>query len=488
METSSTSSSSTSSISTTSSSAHSVSCRHCPLLGSPHSAVSGRRREPRCDETANVAASIPRAPSPLVDTPVEAGTQGLRSTASATFLEAGLVAGGAPWRLLRLSGAVDGRRLSAGETVDPVASGEDAFARTLVAAGLLRPRLRAHRDVDDVDVVIPVHDDAVALRQLLLQLSGLARHGGRRRIDEPDVSRRVRAQFTASPCPPRGQRRPCRGPQRRGARDVDDRWSGSSTPTSSLDDPRQRCASTGRAHFDDPLVARGGAADSRRCRGLSCATGSSTTSARWTWVRPAASWSRCGRIPYVPQCLSDGATRRLRRRASTSALRSVRTSTSSGACTTRVARSLRRAARRHASRPRQRGGRGSPRRLDYGRSSARLARRHGDAHGPVRVDPGPLVGVARLLLAAGPCSALRGPSAVARPDCCERAPETIDGDARRRDERHQAGLIGAGGPLARAVVRTYGPLLVLAALRAPWLRRTRWPCSSWARRGGGAHE
>jgi len=90
----------------------------------------------------------------------------------AKFLDRDLLSGGSPWRLLRLPGgsrAVAERWVGGGE----VRAGEERFARTLVQQGLLHPRYRSAARVDDVDVVVPVHNDVDALAALLESLQGL---------------------------------------------------------------------------------------------------------------------------------------------------------------------------------------------------------------------------------------------------------------------------------------------------------------------------
>ncbi len=54
-----------------------------------------------------------------------------------------------------------------------VGAGEERFARTLVQQGLLHPIYASVDAVDDVDVVIPVHNDVDALEGLLESLRGL---------------------------------------------------------------------------------------------------------------------------------------------------------------------------------------------------------------------------------------------------------------------------------------------------------------------------
>jgi len=92
--------------------------------------------------------------------------------ADAEFLDRNFLVGGAPWRLLRLPGSSLGVA-QRWKTGDVVRRGEERFARTLIRQGLLHPIYAHDAPLDDVDVVIPVHNDIGSLRQLLAQLRGL---------------------------------------------------------------------------------------------------------------------------------------------------------------------------------------------------------------------------------------------------------------------------------------------------------------------------
>lgn len=121
-------------------------------------------------ETPFVSQHLPLAPSPT-EAPLPIGTR-VMLDAHARFLDRNLLSGGSPWRLLRLPGgshAVAERWQRGGE----VQAGEERFARTLVQQGLLHPLHETSTDVDDVDVVVPVLDDVDSLRVLLARLNGL---------------------------------------------------------------------------------------------------------------------------------------------------------------------------------------------------------------------------------------------------------------------------------------------------------------------------
>lgn len=85
-----------------------------------------------------------------------------------------LLWGGMPWRLLRLTaaGAQSLAALSTGEPVADVRSG--VLARRLVDAGLAHPRPPGPLPPNDLDVVVPVHDDVAHLDRCLAALTGLA--------------------------------------------------------------------------------------------------------------------------------------------------------------------------------------------------------------------------------------------------------------------------------------------------------------------------
>ncbi|MHB8335412.1 MAG: mycofactocin biosynthesis glycosyltransferase MftF [Acidimicrobiales bacterium] len=110
-------------------------------------------------------ASLPRT------APLPPGT--VLDFADATFPSRSLLAGGSPWRLVRLGerarATVD--RWRAGEHL---AATEGVLARTLVDSGLARPRWAPNQDRDAIDVVVPVHDDTDALERLLAGLDGFA--------------------------------------------------------------------------------------------------------------------------------------------------------------------------------------------------------------------------------------------------------------------------------------------------------------------------
>lgn len=87
------------------------------------------------------------------------------------FIAPGLVSGGSPWRLLRVPGA-SYEVLERWKSGARVGAGEERFARTLIQLGFLHARLETDHRLEDIDVVIPVRDDVASLDRLLGELSG----------------------------------------------------------------------------------------------------------------------------------------------------------------------------------------------------------------------------------------------------------------------------------------------------------------------------
>jgi hypothetical protein len=107
-------------------------------------------------------------------------------------------------------------------------------------------------------------------------------------------------------------------------------------------------------------------------------------------------------------------------------------------------------------------------RVSYGVSTAELARRHGQRLAPLRCDVWTAVAWASVLLSR-PTIGARIVS-VARRSLRARLQDSTDDADHVSSEVVTKGMVRAGGPLARGVVRTYGPLVLLAALH-PKLRR-----------------
>jgi mycofactocin system glycosyltransferase len=407
-----------------------------------------------------VADLTPLAPSPT-DTPLEAGTLVVFDD-EATFLDAGFVAGGAPWRLLRLPG---GSRTVAErwKRGGPVRAGEERFARTLVQQGLLHPVYRADGDVDDVDIVIPVKDDVDSLRQLLEQLRGLhvtvIDDGTVNPVLVADCARRfdaalIRLETNVGPA---------------GARNA-----GVAATTRplvcfldadvSLDDAPDTIRRLG-AQFQDPLLGacapriRGGAGDSARDR-FERRFSPLDMGAKNALVVPG------GPVGYVPSaCLmvrrtsfGEGFDERLRSGEDVDLAWRLHDRgwlvryVADVVVTHRARGSWRQWLRQ---------------RVDYGASSGELALRHGARMAPVRSDPWTLVAWTSVLLG----KPMIGARVVRVVRDHLRARISGEEDARGvADNVVNKAMIGAGGPLARALVRTFG-LAILALALHPRLRR-----------------
>ena len=107
-------------------------------------------------------------------------------------------------------------------------------------------------------------------------------------------------------------------------------------------------------------------------------------------------------------------------------------------------------------------------RVSYGASSSDLAQRYGSRLAPLRPDVWTLVAWASVL-AAKPMIGARVVR-VARGALRARLAHNTDDADHVSSEVVTKGMVRAGGPLARGVVRTFGPLVLLATLQ-PKLRR-----------------
>src|ERR1019366_4613679 len=107
-------------------------------------------------------------------------------------------------------------------------------------------------------------------------------------------------------------------------------------------------------------------------------------------------------------------------------------------------------------------------RVSYGASSSDLAQRYGARLAPLRTDVWTLVAWASVL-AAKPMIGARAVG-VGRGALRARLGDNTDDADHVSSEVVTKGMVRAGGPLARGVVRTFGPLVLLATLQ-PKLRR-----------------
>lgn len=404
---------------------------------------------------------IPVAPSP-VDAPIVIGTRVTLDT-DAKFLDRDLLAGGSPWRLLHLPG---GSRTVAERWVSGglVGAGEGRFARTLVQQGLLHPQFAIALQVDDIDVVVPVRDDVASLRALLTQLRGLHLTVVDDGSLHPGLVSECASQFDVTLVVLEENVGPA-GARNAGAKatsrpliwfvDVD------VTIDNALD-------VLGRlsAQFEDPLLGaiapriRGGAGTSlrdnfeQRFSPLDMGTRSGLVVSN-------------GPVSYVPSAcllvrrsaLGGGFDEGLRVGEDVDLVWRL----SDQGWLVRYVADL---VVVHRARGTWRNW--WSQRVSYGESTSELAKRHGSRLAPVRSDiwtfiawssvlaGKPMIGARIVRVARG---ALRSRLAASTDDADHVASEVVT-----------KGMVRAGAPLARAIVRTFGPLVLIAALH-PKLRR-----------------
>jgi mycofactocin system glycosyltransferase len=402
---------------------------------------------------------------PLIPTPPELplpeGTT-VRVDDNATFIDRDLVSGGSPWRLLRLRGPSRGivERWRAG---GPVRVGEERFARTLIRQGLIHPQFDLPLSREDIDVVVPVYGDVTALSSLLVQLAGyrvVVVDDGSRDSDAVD---RCAAEHGASL-----QRIAANeGPGH--ARNV-----GASATTGkylwfidvdvSLDDA-DRVARHLESAFNDPLVA----AAAPRVRGTDGPSlrehfeyrfGPLDMGSHSSLVVPG------GGVAYVPSaCLmvrrdafGDGFDASLRVGEDVDFVWRLHdhgwlVRYDATVDVAHPARSTWREWWQQRSR--------------YGASSAELAKRHGKRLAPLRADSWTLAAWASVLVGR-PALGARIVSG-ARLHAREKLFQLEDNPDLAANQVVTRNMVRAGGPLARAMVRTFGVALLLCALH-PRLR------------------
>ncbi|HEY1222150.1 MAG TPA: mycofactocin biosynthesis glycosyltransferase MftF, partial [Acidimicrobiales bacterium] len=383
--------------------------------------------------------------------------------ADATFLDRNFLVGGAPWRLLRLPGSsLDvAKRWKTGDVVRP---GEETFARTLIRQGFLFPQYSGESSLDDVDVVIPVHNNTTSLRQLLIQLEGLhvtvVDDGSPDPTFVRDCARQMSADLvrlawnlgaaSARNAGADATKRPflCF---------VDD--------DVSFTDARH-VLSRLRAEFQDPELGacaprvRGGEGPGIRDR-YERRFGPLDMGPRATIVIPG------GPVNYVPTaCLmvrrdafGVGFDEELRLGEDVDFIWRLHDHEWLVRYLTSVEVS-------HRARTTWRGW--WDQRVGYGRSSSELARRHGDRLAPMRADRWNLAAWLSVL-AGRPAVALRIVR-VGRDQLKDKLSDQADDPKELANQILFRTMIRSGGPLSRAVVRTYGLALLVAAIH-PRLRR-----------------
>lgn len=402
------------------------------------------------------------APIP-VDAPIPQGTA-VRLDDEAKFLDRDLLCGGSPWRLLRLPGGSKSVAQSWAEGGE-VGAGEGRFARTLVQQGLLHPLYASVDAVDNVDVIIPVHDDVASLRSLLATLGDFYVTV----VDDgsPD-------QLSVAKCAKEFKVDLVRLDENRGpgaARNAGTR--ATSRPLLwfldvdvVIDNPRDVLARL-QAHFADPLE---GAVAPRICG----AAGNSLRDHFEQRFSPLDVGLRSGlvvpngAITYVPSaCL-------VVRRASFGEGFDE---------TLRVGEDVDFVWRLHdqgwlvrfvaevtvGHRARSSWGSWWRQRVRYGQSSSELAKRHGERLAPLRVDAWTLAAWSSALVGK-PVVGLRILGA-ARDQLRERLGPTTDNPDQVAGELVGRGMVRAGPLMARAAVRTFGIAILLSTLHPKFRRR-----------------
>jgi len=397
-----------------------------------------------------------------MESPLPVGTR-VKLDERATLMDRDLLCGGSPWRLLRLSNrsrTTIERWREGGE----VRSGEERLARTLVQYGFLHAQFDIDLDIDEIEVVIPHYDQVDALARLLSQLDGFHVTV----VDDGSQARDAVARLVSSV----GAKLLCvdknAGPAR--ARNV-----GAATSTRrfvwfidadvSLFDTRD-VAQRLRAAFEDDLVAavspriRGVGGPSRRDR-FEIDFSPLDMGARSAIVVPGCP------VGYVPAAnllvrraaFGDGFDEALRVGEDVDFVwrlfdRGWQIRYDATAFVGHPARST------WPSWWRQR--------QAYGASSAKLARRHGARLAPLRIDTWTLI--AWLTALAGQPAVSVRVVLGARNFARDRFFSSEDDPSRVADAVVTRNMLRAGGPLARAIVRTFGVAVLMTSLNP----RLRW--------------
>ena len=412
-------------------------------------------------ETPLVSQHLPVAPLPTA-APLRIGTRVVLDS-HARFIDRNLLSGGSPWRLLRLPGgshAVATRWQRGGE----VQAGEERLARTLVQQGLLHPLHDATTDIDDVDIVIPVLNNVALLEALLAQLRGLHVTV----VDDGSTNREAVAQCAATFGAAYVRIHDNSGPgaaRNAGALvssrpllwflDVD----------TELSDARSLLFRLGE-QFADPLVA----AVAPRIRG---SAGSSLLDRFEQRFSPLDMGARGGlvvpgaAVSYVPSaCLlvrrasfGEGFDETLRVGEDVDFVWRLHDHGW-------LIRYVPKVVVEHRARATMR--EWWNQRVSYGTSSGELAKRHGIRVAPLRADSWTLFAWTSAF--AGKPLVGGRVARVARDRLRARFSDTTDDPEVVASELVARGMIGAGGPLARALVRNFG-VVVLAGALHPKLRR-----------------
>ncbi|HUY42904.1 MAG TPA: mycofactocin biosynthesis glycosyltransferase MftF [Acidimicrobiales bacterium] len=406
---------------------------------------------------------LPAAPTAnALESPLEAGTR-VELDPRARFHDTNLVTGGSPWRLWHLPGA-SRATLERWRAGGAVRAGEGGLARTLVQQGLLRTYRETPFDVDELDVVVPFLGDAKALGGLLEQLAGLHVTVVDDASSGPEALRHAVEGSGATLVRHEARRGPAAA-RNSGLRATTRPFVCFLDADVYLDDAPGVLARL-RAAFHDPLVG----AVAPRVRGTNGSSPRDRFEARFSpldrgpdsgLVRPNSA------VNFVPSALlvvrreavGDGFDESLRYGEDVDLVWRLNDQGwlvryEADVVVTHPARSTWLAWWRQ--------------RVHYGASSAALARRYGSRLAPLRVDPVTASALLGVLFARPALSArvLR----VAQRHFAGRLPRSTDRPEKVAQEVVAMGVARSAGPLARALVRSYAPLLVLGLFH-PKLRR-----------------
>jgi len=404
---------------------------------------------------------IAQAPSP-VDAPIAVGTL-VRIDSESKFLDRDYLTGGAPWKLLRLPG---GSKAVAQSWIDGarIQPGQERFARTLINQGMLHPIYESRVDVEQIDVVIPVYNDISRVSRLLTLLSDFHVTIVDDASSNPALLAEIISTFGQSlvrleeNVGPGGARNAgLRSTSRQFVWFIDD----DVTVSDALN-----VAARLFCQFNDPMVScvaprvRGTGGDSLRDK-FELRFSPLDMGARPQIVVPG------GPVGYLP-----------------SACMMVRRSAVGAGFdqTLRIGEDVDLVWRLHdqgwlvryladvvvTHRARTSWSAWWHQRVQYGVSSGELAKRHPGRLAPLRVDPWTLVAWGTVFIGR-PSLGARIIS-VNSEALIERLEDSADEPEHVAREVVAKGMVKSGGPLARAAVRTFGPLILLFALH-PKLRR-----------------
>ena len=404
---------------------------------------------------------IAQAPSP-VDAPIAVGTL-VRIDSESKFLDRDYLTGGAPWKLLRLPG---GSKAVAQSWIDGarIQPGQERFARTLINQGMLHPIYESRVEVEQIDVVIPVYNDISRVSRLLTLLSDFHVTIVDDASSNPALLAEIVSTFGQSlvrleeNVGPGGARNAgLRSTSRQFVWFIDD----DVTVSDALN-----VAARLFCQFNDPMVScvaprvRGTGGDSLRDK-FELRFSPLDMGARPQIVVPG------GPVGYLP-----------------SACMMVRRSAVGAGFdqTLRIGEDVDLVWRLHdqgwlvryladvvvTHRARTSWSAWWHQRVQYGVSSGELAKRHPGRLAPLRVDPWTLVAWGTVFIGR-PSLGARIIS-VNSEALIERLEDSADEPEHVAREVVAKGMVKSGGPLARAAVRTFGPLILLFALH-PKLRR-----------------